>query len=224
MSQQTVAVIEAGRLDEVTIRSLRAVARALGIDLVLSPRWKGGEADRLLDREHAGLVELVSGTLRQQMWTTLAEYSFSHYGERGSVDVVGWRPDRGVMVVVEVKTRIYDLQELLRSLDRKARVVPSLLAQERGWRTHEVGRLVVLPRTTANRAVLIRHAETFASALPAGTITVRAWLRDPVGAIAGTWFVASTSRTGSTPQVVGRQRVRLRSERSRPGGDGMPTA
>jgi transcriptional regulator with XRE-family HTH domain len=221
MSQQLVAVIEAGRLDKVTVRSLRAVGRVLGIELGFAARWKGGEADRLLDSEHAAVVEFVSGTLRQQLWTTLAEYSFSHYGERGSVDVIGWQAAVAALVVVEVKTRIYDVQELLRSLDLKSRLVPDLLARDRGWRARHVGRILVLPRSTANRGVLARHAATFSSVLPAGTNGVRAWLRNPSGSIAGTWFVASTNRIGGTPQVVGRHRVRMTSPRSRPPSDGL---
>jgi hypothetical protein len=77
VSQQSVAVVEAGRLDGVTMRVLRAVGRVLSIELLLLPRWKGGELDRLLDRDHAAMVEVVAGALRARGWTTLVEYSFS---------------------------------------------------------------------------------------------------------------------------------------------------
>jgi transcriptional regulator with XRE-family HTH domain len=216
VSQQLVAVVEAGRLGEVTVRSLRAVCRVLSIEILLTPRWKGGEVDRLLDREHAAVVEIVATTLRERSWSTLAEYSFSQYGERGSVDLIGWHAGNAALVVVEVKTRIYDVQDLLRRLDRKARLVPALLQRERGWSPRNLGRILVLPRTTANRAVLARHAQTFASALPAETSTVHTWLRRPAGSLGGVWFVAYTNRAGGTPHVVGRQRVRLPSSPSPP--------
>jgi transcriptional regulator with XRE-family HTH domain len=215
VSQQTVAVIEAGRLEEVTLRALRAVGAVLRVTLSVTPRWKGGEVDRLLDRDHASVVETVAAALRQQGWMVLVEYSFSQYGERGSVDLVGWHVEGAALVVIEVKTQIYDVQDRLRSLDRKARLVPALLARERRWQARQVGRVLVLARTTANRGVIRRHAEIFASALPSGTSTVRAWLRNPSGSVAGTWFVASTSPTGRMPQLVGRQRVRPPFPRSR---------
>ena len=59
VSQQTVAVIEAGRLEEVTLRALRAVGAVLRVTLSVTPRWKGGEVDRLLDRDHAIVADVA---------------------------------------------------------------------------------------------------------------------------------------------------------------------
>jgi transcriptional regulator with XRE-family HTH domain len=127
VSQQTVSVIERGRFDEVDLATLRRVGAVLGIDLPFAPRWRGPELDRLLDAGHAAIVEIVVGELRDRGWTVMVEWSFNRYGERGSVDVLAWHPDRSALVVVEVKTRVVDLQGLLGTLDRKVRIAAEIL-------------------------------------------------------------------------------------------------
>jgi hypothetical protein len=66
-------------------------------------------------------------------WQTVLEYTFQHFGERGSVDVLAWRPDVRALLLVEVKPDLDDLQDMLSALDRKARLVPRLIATERAW-------------------------------------------------------------------------------------------
>jgi hypothetical protein len=78
----------------------------------------------------------------------LPEYSFNHFGERGSVDLVAWYPLTRALLVIEVKSLIVDLQDLFMALGRKVRVVPGLLRTERGWNAAAVSRVLVLPGTT----------------------------------------------------------------------------
>ena len=118
------------------------------------------------------------------------------------------------MAIIEVKTRVYDEQALLGGIDRKARLVPRLLAEERGWVPRQIARILVMPDITANRSVIGKHSATFGSALPARTPEVRAWLRRPSGALAGVWFLSLTTRAGGNRVAVGRRRVRVRSERA----------
>jgi len=92
-------------------------------------------------------------------------------------------------VLVEVKTRLVDLQDLFAGVARKQRLVPLLIAGERGWRAANVGGLLVVVGSTGNRNVVWRHAATFEAAMPAGTVAVRRWLAEPVGSVAGTWFL-----------------------------------
>jgi transcriptional regulator with XRE-family HTH domain len=202
VSQQTVSVIERGRLEEVDLATLRRVGAVLGIDMPFAPRWRGPELDRLLDAGHAAIVETVVSELREQRWTVLVEWSFNRYGERGSVDVLAWHPDRSALVVVEVKTRIVDLQDLLGTLDRKVRIAAELLPNERGWRPSSVGRIVVLPDTSTSRDAVDRHRATFGAALPGRTIAVRRWLRAPVIELRAVWFLRSTSRAGEPGRRV----------------------
>ncbi|MDQ3690419.1 MAG: hypothetical protein M3406_10360 [Chloroflexota bacterium] len=209
VSRGLVGLAEAGALERMTVRSLRRIAATLEIRLPFVPLWNGGEIDRLRDRGHARLVEDVVTILRQHGWEPVVEYTFSHFGERGSIDIVGWHPASRALLVVEVKTRIYDIQALVAGVDRKARLAGQLLRTERGWNAVTVGRLVVMPELTANRAMVARHASVFQAAFSARSRTVRTWLRHPGGPLAGLWFLSATNRIGGTKVSVGRQRVRV---------------
>lgn len=194
IDQTTVSRIEIGRLDGVTLRSIRTVANCVGVRLELQPRMTAAEVTRLLDAGHARLADSVVALLRAGGWTVIVEYTFSHYGERGSVDIVAWRAATRALLIVEIKTRLLDVQELLSTLDRKCRLVPQLLAQERGWIPTVVGRVVVVEDAAAARRVVRSHAATFDVALPARAWRVRSWIADPQGALAGIWFQSSTPR------------------------------
>jgi hypothetical protein len=63
---------------------------ALGADLDLFLRWRGERLDRLLDEDHAAIVEAVVRLLREDEWDVAIEVSFSKWGERGSIDVLGF--------------------------------------------------------------------------------------------------------------------------------------
>jgi transcriptional regulator with XRE-family HTH domain len=217
VSQQLVALAESGAMDRLTLRSLRGIAKPLGMRVVLTAVLNGGDADRLRDRDHASLVERITSMLRRHEWEVIVEYTFSHYGERGSIDIVAWHGDAHALLVIEVKTRIYDVQALLAGLDRKARVAGRLLAEERGWTPSTVGRVTVVPELSANRSVAERHASLFRAALPARSREVRTWLRRPAGALAGLWFLSSTNEVGGIRVAVGRQRVRVRGQARRGG-------
>jgi transcriptional regulator with XRE-family HTH domain len=112
VSQPVVSRIERGRLEEVTLATLRRVGRVLELALPLDPRWRGGELPRLRDREHAAIVERCVRILRDLGWEVLVEFSFNSYGERGSVDIVAWHPAARALLLVEVKSRLLDLQAL----------------------------------------------------------------------------------------------------------------
>lgn len=168
VSQDSVSMVERGRLERVSLPTMRRIAVALDATVTVTVRWRGGELYRLLDEEHARLVEAVVARLRAEGWEVAVEYSYNHFGERGSVDVVAWHATRMALLIVEVKVRLLDVQDLHAGVDRKARVVPALLAAERGWRARTVGRLVVVRDTPANRAVVARHAQTFAGRCPRG--------------------------------------------------------
>ena len=157
VSQQFVAELESGGVEHMDLARSRRVAAALGASLEIVPRWRGPELDRLLDRDHARLVDRVASWLRAAGWDVLTEWTFSHYGERGSIDLVGWHAATATLLVVEVKSRVVDVQALLGSVDRKARLAPVLLASERGWRCSSVGRLLVLPEGSTSRGVIARH-------------------------------------------------------------------
>lgn len=214
VSQQLVALIEAGRFESVTVRSLRAVAATLEIRLPFVPQWRGGAGDALLDAQHAAIVNAVVAILRRLGWTCVLEYTFSHYGERGSVDILAWHPLFRALLVIEVKSRLFDTQALFLGIDRKARLVPELVARERGWEPLVVGRLVVLDESHANRSAVRRHEDAFSAALPARGREVRKWLREPSSGLAGLWFLTLTNPVGGKRKLGGPERVRTPRSRS----------
>jgi transcriptional regulator with XRE-family HTH domain len=200
MSRAVVARIERGRADRVAVHTLERVASQLGARVDVRLLWQGEGLDRLLDSRHAGLVERVLWLLTRAGWVAAAETSFNVRGERGSIDVLAFHPLTGSLLVVEVKSVVPDLQALLGSLDRKGRVAREV-ALARGWRVQTVTRVLVLPDDRTARRRVEAHAATFRSTLPARTIEVRRWIREPQGTCDGILFLSDA------PQESTRQRV-----------------
>jgi len=186
--QTTVSLLERGHLDELTVHTIRAIGAVLEVSAQVAPRWRGGDVDRLLDEQHAALVEAAAATLRALGWVVLLEYTFSHFGERGSVDLAAWQPQATALLLVEAKSRVVDIQDLLSTTDRKQRLVPRLLAAERGWRPASIGTVILLPEGSRARNVVARHEATFAARFPGRTRETRSWLAAPSGPLAAIWF------------------------------------
>ena len=190
VDQKVVTLLERGELRRVSVERFRRVCAALKIEPVRELRWRGGVADRLVDRGHARIVEAVIAELRRLGWECLPEYTFNVYGERGSVDILAWHPVHRALLLVEIKTRITDMQAMLGSLSKKLRLVPAEIARERRWERVALGHVVVLLDTRANRSAVAGHRATFEAAFPSHTAQVRAWLRAPQSNLAGLWFLA----------------------------------
>src|SRR4051812_341906 len=92
LSRSLIASIDRGQLDGVTIAALRQASAAIGADIDVSLRWHGERLDRLLDEDHAAVVEAVVARLTGLGWTVAVEVSFSIWGERGSIDVLAIQP------------------------------------------------------------------------------------------------------------------------------------
>jgi len=208
--QAWVSLAERGHLRVLRLDAIRCIGAALDISLPFDPRWRGADLARLLDQEHAALVETVVGFLHENAWEVLIEYSFNHYGDRGSVDVVGWHVATRTLLIVEVKSRLADVQDLHATMDRKCRVVPPLLARERGWHALNMGRVLVVADASTVRRTVLRHAGTFDAALPERTTGVRRWLRRPAGPMAGIWFSSPITPRDGKQVSTGSHRVRTR--------------
>ena len=204
VGQTVISRVERGHLDGVTVATLERIASALELDLRIDLRGRLGDVDRLVDRDHARLVELVVARLQNEGWEVLVEYTFNHFGDRGSVDVLAYHAELQALLIVEVKTRLTDLQAFLSSFGTKVRVVPDLVRTERGWDPRVVGRVVVVRGTTANRTIVERHRSVFDVSFPARADAIRRWLRNPEDVIAGVWFV-----TGS-PGAITKRAFRVR--------------
>lgn len=206
VSQSVVSRAERGLLHRVSFEHLERIGQALRVSLFLDARWMDGDADRLIDQAHSAIVDVVVRTLRRLGWTVTVEYGFNVFGERGSVDVLAWHPTFRVLLIVEVKSRLTDLQATFSAFARKVRLVPDVVRRELGWDARHVGRLLVLPGTKGNRALVERHSATFETTFPARMPEVGSWLRRPDRGLGGIWFL-SASPQGTRKQA---HRVRIR--------------
>ncbi len=213
VSRALVSSVERGILEATSLRALRRVAAAAGVSLPFEPRWRGSELARLLDERHAAVVRAVVARLVGLGWQAIPEHTFSVYGERGSIDVFAWQAARRAVLVVEVKTRIVDLQDLLSTLDRKRRLAPRL-ARELGWRPVVVGVVVAVPAETQIRHSIAANRAIFEAAYPADTRAVRRWLRQPGYDLRAVWFVLNSSPSSARNRAGGSLRVRPRSAAS----------
>lgn len=190
VSQSVYSRAERGELAGLRVSSLDRIATALGANLSIEVRYRGGLGDRLVDAAHAALVNHIVGVLRATGWLVELEFGFNVFGERGSVDILAWHAASRSLLIVEVKSRFTDLQAMLLSLARKLRLVPDVVRQERGWDPLAVGRVVVAYGTTANRSILASHPAMFEASLPSRSLAIRRWLRAPSGPLAGVWLVS----------------------------------
>jgi hypothetical protein len=193
LSRSLVASIDRGDVDGVTIGAITGAASSLGADVDLVLRWRGERLDRLLDEDHARLVDIVVRRLRAATWNVEVEVSFSIWGERGSIDVLAQHPATGSLLVVEVKSVVPDSQELLHRLDQKARLAPKM-AGELSRQVRTVSGVLVIGATATSRRRIARLATTYDPALRDRGTAVREWLRQPAGHCAGSWSSHTTAK------------------------------
>jgi transcriptional regulator with XRE-family HTH domain len=195
VAQSTVSRLERGHHEHLSLATVRRVLAALDARVELQPRWRGGEIDRLLDERHSALAARVATELDRLGWLTIAELSFSVYGERGSIDLVAYRRPVDPAVMIEVKTSINSIEELLRRADVKARLLPDLLEQRLDWRPRSVARILVVEDDRTNRRRIAEHRSLVAGAFPGSTVATRRWLRSPAdGPPPGVWFLSAMPR------------------------------
>jgi transcriptional regulator with XRE-family HTH domain len=189
VSRGTVSRIERGHLDEVSLGSIRAVAKALDVRVDLVPRWRGGDLDRLLNSRHSALHEQVARSFAERPdWLTAPEVSFAIYTERGVIDILAWHASHQMLLVIELKTDIVDVNELLGTLDRKRRLAWQV-ARDRGWEASErtsTSAWLIVAESHTNRRRVQAHGAMLRAALPLDGRSIDGWLQDPsrpVGAL-----------------------------------------
>jgi transcriptional regulator with XRE-family HTH domain len=180
LSKSALGRIELGQVDRVVVGDLRAAAEAVGARFDLELAWRGASLDRLIDERHTDLVDEVVRRFRAAGWEVAVEVSFSIFGERGSIDVMGWHPAAEVVAVCEIKATVPAAGNTVIGTDRKARLAPQI-ARDRGWSCRGVARPLIVADTTSSRGRIERHADTFRTAFPARTRECLAWIRDPTG-------------------------------------------
>lgn len=202
ISASAVARHERGEIAEVTHRALRRHAHAVGVRLELALR--GPTSDLLRDDEHAAVVDHLKRWLESLAWDVAVEVSYSEYGERGRIDLFAFHGTSRALLVAEIKTGIFDAQELLGSLDVKARLAPTI-ARRNGWQPSHIGVLLAVTKTDTNERKIQRLRALFSGFAMRGP-HARAWLGNPTGTARLLLFV-SQSEAGRGVWRNSRQRV-----------------
>ena len=213
-SPSTISRIERGHLGTLALDTLLAVATALEIRIDFVPRWRGGDLDRMLGAGHGRMHEQLARRFRRHApWIAVPEVSFSVYGERGVIDILAFHPGRRQLLVIELKTQLVDVQELLSAVDRYRRLAPRLAA-DRSWAVSDVSTWVIMRDTTTNRRRVAAHATVLRAALPHDGRTLRRWLRDPEGTLAALSFLPDAHPGTARASSTGQHRVRRPNPRS----------
>jgi transcriptional regulator with XRE-family HTH domain len=207
VSDATVSRIERGHVDSISLHAIRAVASVLEIRLELMPLWRGGDLERLVNARHATLAESVIRRLSQiGGWIVRPEVSFAIRGERGVIDLLAWHPATRTLLVIELKTALVDIGELLGTFDRKCRLALAV-ARDLGWDPIAVGACLVISDTPTNRRHAAGFARTLQAALPDDGPAVRRWLRAPDGPLRGVLFFSDRHGVPTGGGIASRRRV-----------------
>lgn len=201
ISASVVARQERGIVRSADTLERHAAALDLRLDLRLGGR--SGEMVRLADDEHAAIVELLARWFRAAALSVEVEASFSEWGERGRIDLLAFDSVSRTLVIVEVKTLLLDLQELLGAVNVRERLAPTI-ARRREWRADRVVTVLAVADAPATRAVVERHPSLFAS------FAVRRLGRRAILAQDRVLVWVTPFRAGRSRWVAGKQRVRRR--------------
>jgi transcriptional regulator with XRE-family HTH domain len=215
VGQATISRIERGHVGTLSLDRLRAVAATLDIRVDVLGRWRAGDLDRLLNGGHSRLHESVARAFRDlPEWITAPEVSFAVYGERGVIDILAWHPRLHALLVIELKTDIADVNELIGTADRKRRLAVRV-AIERGWIAagdvpSSVSLWIILAGTRTNRRRLAAHAAMLRAAFPTDGRTIAGWLTNPSGSLSALSMWPDIHRGTSRPVRGPIRRVRRR--------------
>jgi transcriptional regulator with XRE-family HTH domain len=208
VSRSTISRVERGHLGSLKVDVLRAIGRELDIRVDLEPRWRGGDLDRMLSARHSVLHESVARAFARDHheWSMASEVSFAFGGERGIIDILLWHPGRRALLVIELKTTIVDVGEMLGTLDRKRRLAWRV-ARMRGWQPETVSAWIILMPSRTNERRIAEFRTMLRTAYPADGRSMRRWLREPVGTIAALSMWPASMLAG-TRATAGPRRVR----------------
>ena len=176
--------------------------------MLLEPRWRGAAIDRVLNERHAAMAEAVTRLLVDEGWDVRPEVSFSHFGERGVVDLVAWHAMHRTLLLVEIKTELTDVNGLLAVTGRRLRLA-HVIAQPLGWTPATVAQWVVLASGRTNSRRLADHRAMIRAAFPSDGRSIAGWLRRPTTAASVLWFLPNNlvARRGRTVAPTTRVRV-----------------
>ena len=209
LSDTTISRIERGHVRTLTVATLEEVAGELDVRVDLVPRWRSGDLDRLLNRRHSSLHELVARWFGEAVpeWILAPEVSYSIYGERGIIDILAWHPGRRALLIIELKTDIVDVNDVVGAADRRRRLARTIV-KERGWDPATVSVWLLVAPSRTNRRRVAAHQAMLRAAFPMDGRGIRGWLLNPVGAVAALSFWPDSPAGKVRPDLTPVRRVR----------------
>ncbi len=214
VSPASISRAERGAMSGLTLGSVRSIAAAYGVRVELQPRWRGGDLDRLLAAGHSAMHDVLARKLaRHPGWQVTHEATYAFGAERGAIDALCWHPGARLLLIIELKTQVVDVNELLSAMDRRRRLARRMAA-DRGWigarkedadavsdpsvaraKVREehgitVATWVLLAEGRTNRRRAAAHAAVLSESFPGTRERLAAILRDPVREVArgaGPW-------------------------------------
>lgn len=207
ISRSAYSEIEHGMIGKVPLDKLRKVAAVLEVRLQLQPSWRGAAIDILVSSRHAAMAERVTRLLIGAGWDVRPEVSFNHFGERGIVDLVAWHAPSRALLLVELKTELADVHNLLASCDRRHRLAAHI-AEPIGWHPIVVGQWVAIADSRTNERRLAAHRAMIRGALPDDGRAVAGWLARPQRSLGAFSFLPDSSGSSARRRSAPRLRVR----------------
>jgi transcriptional regulator with XRE-family HTH domain len=184
VSQASIWRAERGGIAAMNVATIRRICAPLEIRVELLARGRGADFDRMLSARHSALHESVARMLAKEypQWTMASEVSFAIRGEWGVIDILLWHPERRALVIVEFKTELVDVGDLLGTMDRRHRLA-SEIAEMRGWHPRTISTWVILAASRTNERRVAEHRVVLRNAFPADGRRMHRWLSDPEGPI-----------------------------------------
>jgi hypothetical protein len=141
--------------------------------------------------------------------------SFSLYGERGAIDQLGWHARARHLLVIELKTELVDVNELLGTFDRKIRLA-RVIARERGMVADAVSGWLVVLDTRTNRRHAASHPRLLGARFPADARALRSLVAEPDRPAAFGVAFWTDSRAGAASHDPAKSRSLIRVARAGP--------
>jgi hypothetical protein len=155
-------------------------------------------------------------------WLALPEISFARGGERGVIDILAWHAATRSLLVIELKTRIVDVNALTATMDIRRRVARRL-ARDQGWEPSTVSIWVLVAPSRTNARILAEHRTVLRAKFPADGRSMRRWLARPDGDVAALSFLPQVGGGDLSRDLAAPRRVRVRSTGGRTHGSDAPS-
>ena len=217
VTPSVVSLIERGHLIRVSTSAFRRVTAALEVRAEVWLSLPHGELDRLLNSGHAALHEALARYLGSLPgWVHAPEVSFAYYPERGVVDILAFHEPTGALLVIELKTELVSLEDLLGTMDVRMRHA-ARIALERGWQATSVSAWVVFAESRTTRRRVQAHAAVLRSAFPNDGRSVAGWLTRPSGTLRALSFWTDANVAAVRRNASAARRIRMRGRASKLG-------